>query len=94
MFPEDLMQNWKALLVSASYYLYALHTFVGASGNNLIGIFRPRITVKIFRSISMGFEYLMYHKDGYLLDYPDVHSRNSEQRIFLMIESGYFRFGL
>jgi uncharacterized protein DUF3943 len=80
--------------ISASYYLYALHTFVGASGNNVIGIFRPRITVNILQSISIGFEYLLYHKDGYLNDYPDVHARNSEQRIYLMIESGYFRFGL
>ena len=80
--------------VTASYFLYALHTFVGAAGNTVIGIFRPRITVKVLQSISIGFEYLSYHKDAYLRDYPDVHSSNTEQRIFLMIESGYFRFGL
>ena len=37
------------------------------------------------RNLSLGFEYLYYHKDSYLRDFPDVHKRNSEQKLYLML---------
>ena len=71
--------------VTAIYYLYWLHTYIGPAGNKIIGIFKPRIAVKLFSNLSLGFEYLYYHKDGYLRDFPDVHKRNSEQKLYLML---------
>jgi hypothetical protein len=71
--------------VTAIYYLYALHTYIGPAGNKFIGIFKPRIAVRIIGNLSLGFEYLFYHKDGYLRDFPDVHKRNSEQKLYLML---------
>lgn len=71
--------------VTAIYYLYWLHTYIGPAGNNVIGIFKPRIAVKLVSNLSLGFEYLYYHKDNYLRDYPNVHKRNSEQKVYLMM---------
>jgi hypothetical protein len=71
--------------VTAIYYLYMFHTFIGPSGDKIISIFKPRISVRLFDNFSLGFEYLYYHKDGAYLDFPDVHKSNSEQRLYLML---------
>jgi len=71
--------------VTAIFYLYRLHTYVGPAGNKIIGVFKPRIAVKLFNNLSLGFEYLYYHKDSYLRDFPDVHISNSEQKLYLML---------
>jgi hypothetical protein len=78
--------------ITAAYYIYALHTYVGASGNSIVGIFRPKIAVNVTNFLSVGFEFLQYGKDSYLRDFPDVHVRNNEQRVYIMLDSGYFRF--
>ncbi len=70
--------------VTAIYYLYGLHTYIGPVGNKIIGIFRPRIAVKLFSNLSLGLEYLYYRKDSYLRDFPNNHSQNTEQRIYLL----------
>jgi hypothetical protein len=71
--------------LTAIYYVYGLHTYVGPAGNKVISIFKPRIAVKLFSNLSLGFEYLYYHKDSYLRDFPDNHKRNSEQKLYLML---------
>jgi len=71
--------------VTAIYYIYWLHTYIGASGNKYIQIFKPRIAVKLFRNLSVGIEYLLYRKDSHIRDFPDVHKRNSEQKLYLML---------
>jgi hypothetical protein len=71
--------------VTATYYLYRLHTYIGPAGYNVIGVFKPRIAVKLFRNFSLGFEYLYYRKDNILRDFPHVHKRNSEQKLYLML---------
>ena len=78
--------------ITAAYYIYGLHTYVGTAGNTIIGIFRPRIGVNITNSLIVGFEFLQYGKDSFLRDYPDIHTRNNEERIYITLESGYFRF--
>jgi hypothetical protein len=78
--------------LTASYYFYGLHTYVGAAGNNIVGIFRPRIAIKIFNPVSIGFEYLLYAKNSFLHDFPNVHLTSSEERVYISISSGYFRF--
>jgi hypothetical protein len=71
--------------VTAIYYLYLLHTYVGPSGNKIISIFKPRIAIKISNNLSLGFEYLYYHKNSYLRDFPDINRGHSEQKIYLML---------
>jgi hypothetical protein len=75
--------------VTVIYYVYGLHTYYGIknvpAGNKIIEIFKPRISVKLFSNLSLGFEYLYFHKDSYLRDFPDVHFSNSEQKLYLML---------
>lgn len=71
--------------VTAIYYLYGLHTYIGPAGNKIISIFKPRIAVKIFSNLSLGFEYLYFHKNSQLRDFPDVHQKNSEQKLYLTL---------
>ena len=67
------------------YYLYGLHVIVGPAGDKIINIFKPRIAVRLFGKLSLGFEYLYFHKDSYLRDFPDIHAGNSEQKLYLMM---------
>lgn len=78
--------------VTPAYYIYGLHNYVGVAGNSITGIFRPKIAVKVTSFLSVGFEFLQYGKDTYYRDYPEEHVRNNEQRFYIMLDSGYFRF--
>jgi hypothetical protein len=82
---EGTLNLGKIGQVTAIYYIYGLHTYVGPAGNKIISIFKPRIAIRLFGNLSLGFEYLFYHKDNYLRDFPDVHISNSEQKLFLML---------
>ncbi len=71
--------------VTAVYYRYWLHTYIGPAGNKTIGVFKPRIAIRLFSNLSIGYEYLYYQKDGTLRDLPNVHKRNSEQKLYVML---------
>jgi hypothetical protein len=71
--------------VTAIYYLYRLHTYVGPAGYKIIEIFKPRIAVRLLNNISVGFEYLYYHKDSLYRDFPHIHQSNSEQKVYVMV---------
>ncbi len=71
--------------VTAIYYLYRLQTYVGPPGYKTIMVFKPRIAVRLSSNLSLGFEYLFYHKDSYLRYYPDVSMRSNEQKLYLLL---------
>lgn len=82
---ESTLNLAKRAQLTAIYYLYALHTYIGPAGNKVISIFKPRVAVRLFGNLSLGFEYLYYHKNSQLRDFPDVHANNSEQKLYLML---------
>jgi hypothetical protein len=65
------------------YYHFWLHTFEGLKGNNSIGIIRPRVTVRLFKNVSLGYEHFGYTTNRTLQDFPDQKSTITEQKIFL-----------
>jgi hypothetical protein len=67
------------------YYHFWLNTFEGPAGSNTIGIFRPRVTVRLFKNVSLGYEHFGYATDRYLRDYPSMNSAVTEQKIFLQL---------
>jgi hypothetical protein len=71
--------------VTARYYLYRLYTHIGPVGRKRIGIFKPKITIRLVRNLSLGFEYVYDHKSSALRDYPDMHKSNSEQKLYVML---------
>lgn len=70
---------------SLIYYYYFIHTYVGLPGNNFIGILKPRVTVRLYRQLSIGFEHFIYYNNRMLQDYPAIHSVRTEQKIFLSL---------
>ena len=71
--------------VTTIYYLYWLHTYVGPGGNKVISIFKPRIAIKLSNNLSIGYEYLYYHKNSYFRYFSDIKRSNSQQKIYLML---------
>ena len=82
---ESTFNLSKYATASFVYYYYLFHTTVGLPGNNFIGIFRPRITARVYKAISIGYEYFVYTDDRYLKDSPYVHNGRTEQKAFVLI---------
>ena len=82
---ESTLNLGKHATASMIYYYYFVHTYVGLPGNNFIGILKPRITVRLYKDLSIGFEHFVYYNHRYLRDYPGIHSVRTEQKIFLLL---------
>lgn len=80
---ETTLNIGKYVDAGLSFYYYILHTFVGPPGNNYVGIIRPRISVKLYDGLSLGFEHFQYYDDRFLKNYPAIYSNRTEQKIFL-----------
>jgi hypothetical protein len=82
--------------VSASFiaYYYWFHSYIfdgrlnppaDEPGDSFIGILRPRITVGLTNSLSIGFEQMVYYNDRYSPTLPAFHNVRTEQRLFLQL---------
>jgi len=69
---------------SMIYYFYWIRTYVGSNGNNFVHILKPRVTVRIYKNLSIGGEYYLYFNDRSLRNFQAVHSAQSEQKVFLL----------
>jgi hypothetical protein len=81
---ESTINIGKFATASIVYYYYLIHTYVGIPGNNFISILKPRVTVRLYKSVNLGFEHFIYSSDRYTLNLPATHSIKTEQKIFLM----------
>ncbi|HLG33823.1 MAG TPA: DUF3943 domain-containing protein [Bacteroidia bacterium] len=82
---ETTLNLGKYATASMVFYYYMIRTYVGPPGDNFIGIMKPRITVRLYKGISVGFEHFVYYNDRYLQDYPAIHLVRTEQKIFLLL---------
>jgi hypothetical protein len=82
---ESTFNFKKFATASLIYYYYVIRTYVGAPGDNYIGIFKPRITVHLYKSLNIGYEHFIYSNDRYLRDFPAIHSVRTEQKMFILI---------
>ncbi len=82
---ESTFNLGKYATASLIYNFYWIRTYIGDNGNNLVHILKPRITVKLYKFLSVGVENYMYYSNRYLPDFPAKHSVSTEQRIFLLI---------
>jgi hypothetical protein len=73
-------------------YYWWLHTYVGIAGNNYIALVKPRITVKLFNNVSIGFEHMIYYSNRVPTNFPSISSVRTEQKIFLQIFLEEFKF--
>jgi hypothetical protein len=82
---ESTLNIGKYATASLIYYYYMIHTFNGLPGSNFISILKPRITVRLYKSLNIGFEHFIYFNDRYLRDYSPIHLVRTEQKIFLLL---------
>ena len=91
---ESSLTLGKYATISMLYYYYIIHSFdntgkdeahTGTLGNNCIDILKPRITVQLYKDLSIGLEHNIYLNDHYQNNYSPLHETQTEQRIFLML---------
>jgi hypothetical protein len=64
-------------------YYYWINTYVGLSGNNYIGIIKPRIEFHLFSIVGIGFEHRIYYENRFLRDFPATNKVHTEQKLFV-----------
>jgi hypothetical protein len=82
---ESTLNLGKYATISLVYYYVFLHTYIAPTGNNFIGLFKPRVTVRIYKDLSIGFEHYVYYDDRYMKGYPTIDIMRTEQKIFLLL---------
>lgn len=82
---ESTLSIGKYASASFVYYHFWLNTFEGLKGSNSIGIVRPRVTLRLVRNLSLGYEHFGYATSRNLRDYPGQRSVITEQKIFLQL---------
>lgn len=91
---ESMINFSKYGTITMMYYFYRIHAFdntgndeakQGTLGDNVISILKPRITVLLYKNLSIGLEHNIYLNDHYQANFPTLHSTQTEQRIFLML---------
>ncbi len=65
-----------------SYY-YWISAYVGPTGNNYMGIIKPRIEFHLFSVVGIGFEDQIYYENLYLHNFPATNKVYTQQRLFL-----------
>jgi hypothetical protein len=81
---ESTFNLSKYATATLKYYVYWIRTYIGMNGNNFVQILKPRITVRLFKFLSIGGEYSIYYNDRYLRNLPDLHTLQTEQKVFLL----------
>jgi hypothetical protein len=82
--------GWVGLTFTGYYWW--MHTYHGIAGNSYIGLIKPRIAVKIYDNMSIGFEQLVYYSDRYPKDFTSVHSVRTEEKVFFQLFIEQFKF--
>jgi len=79
--------------ISMQYYYYMMHSFdntgkdelvKGRLGTSVINMVKPRITVRLYKDLSIGVEHNLYFNSHSERDYATVNYLQTEQRVFLM----------
>jgi len=73
--------SWGSFYLGYSFWW--IHTWDGAPGDEYIGMWSPKLRVRVYKRWFIGLEYLLYHRLGKYDDYDDVEMQNNEQRLFI-----------
>lgn len=74
----------------ASYFF--MRTYSGLKESNLIGIIKPRITIKLVKNMSMGFEYFLYTNDRIPDNATHIDIKSAEQKLFISYSFGKLNY--
>ncbi|UCG86640.1 MAG: DUF3943 domain-containing protein [Gemmatimonadota bacterium] len=65
------------------YRGFFTHTMNGAKGNQLVHFVFARGKYRLWRSVGLSADYVLYMRDSFFKDFPDIHRRNPEFRLGL-----------
>ena len=82
---ETTINLSKYATATLRYYFYWMRTYIGTNGNNFIQILKPRVTVRLFKTLSIGTEAQLYYNDLYQRGVPGHHSIQTDQSVFLLL---------
>jgi Domain of unknown function (DUF3943) len=91
---ETSLEIGKYANITVPYYYYFIHAFNntgkdespnGTLGNNYISMLKPRVSVRLYKDLSIGLEHNIYLNSHYQNGYPALKETQTEQRIFLML---------
>ncbi len=68
-------------LLSLNYRGFYTHTMNGAIGNQIVHFLWLRARYPLWRSLGIGVDYVLYMRDSYFRDFPNIHRRNPELRV-------------
>jgi hypothetical protein len=77
------INRWASVGLMGFYYW--IHTYNGTPGNSLVGILKPRLTIRLHKNLSIGMEHHIYYNDRYLNGVANLHLVRTEQKIFLQL---------
>jgi hypothetical protein len=94
---ETSLSLGKVATIGIVYYYFLIHNFnntgnnessegllhYGTLGNNSIGILKPKISLRLYKDMSIGFEYYMYTQLHTQENYPTFSSQRNGEKIFL-----------
>ena len=82
---ESTLSLGKYASASLVYYHFWQNTFQGLKGTNSIGIVRPRVTLRLIKNVSLGYEHFGYTTNRTFEDFPNQRSVVTEQKLFLQL---------
>ena len=80
---ETTLSLGKYVSAALVYHHFWLKTFEGLEGTNSIGIVRPRITFRVFKNLSLGYEHFGYSTNRKLEQFATQKGTITDQKIFL-----------
>jgi hypothetical protein len=81
---ESTFNLGKYATATLRYYFYWMRTYIGTNGNNLTHILKPRITVRVYKGLSIGAEAQLYYNDLYQRGVPAHNAIQTEQKVFIL----------
>ena len=66
-------------------YYFWIRTYVGTAGDHYIGLIKPRVELRLFSNLSLGFEHQVYYSDRYTRDFGEFHKVRTEQKVILSL---------
>ena len=69
--------------LTVGYRGFFSHTLNGAKGNQIVHFAFARARYRIWRGVGLTADYILYMRDSFYKDYPDIHRRNPELRLGL-----------
>jgi hypothetical protein len=72
--------SWASLSFTGFYYW--IRTYEGIPGTSHVAILKPAVSLKLFKSLRLGFEHFIYHNYRSLDDVPTLSLTRTEQKLF------------